>query len=533
MPITEWKPTPKQEEFLALPLTVKEGFYAGAVMAGKSDVLMMYPVCRGWLDIPQFKGLFLRRTMPELRNEIIPRSREYYTALGGKFNKQDSVWEFPSGALIFFGHCEHEDDVHKYDTAQWNYVAFDELTSFTEWQYIYITVERTRVPKNLAHLGLPAIVRSASNPGNVGHNWVKKRFIDPEPKGKKIIVGRGELKRIFIPATIDDNPYADEAYKKGLEGLPEAERKAKKYGDWSAYEGQVFSEFRERHFPSEPENALHVVDSFQIPDWWPKIVAIDWGYNPPAMTYVSYAAISPSSRVYFYREQHWQKTKISEWAPYVREYIDKEQPRIVKLCQSAAQERGQEHTIHQQIEEELQRTIELSGNRANSRIAGKALIHEYLRWNQVYIPEKDKPVYSDEKAQWLLRNKGINDYNDYLSLFAAEKIEENLPKLQIFGKECPLLINVIKAASHDKNNVEDVAEFAGDDPYDTLRYQLDSADTYFNEATNEFSKIQKQEKLVKQLEADRDWTTYYRNARRLESEQTIHPVMRFHRRRYV
>src|SRR5690242_5409957 len=104
-----WKPTAKQSEFLALPYSILEGFYAGAVGAGKSDVLLLYPIIHRFHTNPRFKGLFLRRTFPELKNEIIPRSTRFFRPLGGSYNKNDKVWEFPSGALIFFGHCENED----------------------------------------------------------------------------------------------------------------------------------------------------------------------------------------------------------------------------------------------------------------------------------------------------------------------------------------------------------------------------------------------------------------------------------------
>ena len=139
-----WKPTPKQQAFLSLPYSVKEAFYAGAVGAGKSDVLLLYPIIHRLHENPEFKGLFLRRTFPELKNEVIPRSKKIFRRLGATYNKNDKVWEFPCGALFFFGHCENEDDVHNYDSMQPNYVAFDELTSFTEWQYLYITLERCR-----------------------------------------------------------------------------------------------------------------------------------------------------------------------------------------------------------------------------------------------------------------------------------------------------------------------------------------------------------------------------------------------------
>ena len=232
--LNEWKPTPKQAEFLALPYEILEGFYAGAVNAGKTHVLLAYPLVHKFYERSNFKGLFLRRTFPELKNEVIPRSRQFFEPLGATYNKQDKCWTFPSGALFFFGHCEDEEDVHNYDSMQPNYVAFDELTSFTEWQYLYITLQRVRAAVGS---GLPAIVRSASNPGNIGHNWVRARFIDPCPEGFKVVQNKAGVKRIFIPATVKDNPYVSQQYLNQLESLPEAEKQAKLYGRWDAYEG--------------------------------------------------------------------------------------------------------------------------------------------------------------------------------------------------------------------------------------------------------------------------------------------------------
>jgi len=527
-----WKPTLKQERFLSIPFSVKEAFFAGAMYAGKSDVLLMYPIVHEWIKDSDFKGLFLRRTMTEHKEEIIPRSKNYYRPFGGVFNKNDAVWEFPSGALIFFGHCEHEDDVHKYDTVQWNYVAFDELTSFTEWQYLYITIERTR--RATKYSTIPAVVRSASNPGNIGHLWVKRRFIDPCPEGNSIIQGKGGLKRIFIPANVNDNPHADEQYKRELDALPEAERQAKKFGNWSAYEGQVFEEFRDRKYPDEPDNAIHTIEPFEIPEFWPKIIGMDWGFAPPAMTWVGYGAISPQKRIYIYREQSWQKVKIEEWAGYVRFYIEKENPRVIRLCRSASQDRGQEHTIQEQINSAIGKEVELSDNSHGSRIAGKMLLHEYFRWRQKYIPPKEIGQYNDEHSQWLLRNRPTKEYEDYLKSFVPSEPEANLPKVQIFFSEtspdrsCPLLINAIKSAVYDKTNPQDIAEFPGDDPLDGFRYLIDSVDRYFDESRSEFEKIQQREELVQKLQQNQDWTAFYRNMRQVEGSTGVQPVRRYH-----
>ena len=369
-------------------------------------------------------------------------------------------------------------------------------------------------------------------PGGIGHRFVKKRFVDPSPPPNdgKIIIGRGRVKRIYIHSTLADNPHIDPAYKASLEAIPnEAERRAKLHGDWDAYVGQVFDEFRDRHYPDEPENALHVIEEFDIPHWWPRIVIGDWGYA--AMTWIGFAAISPNKRLYCYRELHWIKTKIEEWAPTAKEFIDREQPKLVKFCKSAGQERGQEHTIQEQISDALGRQVELTNNNPGSRIAGKQLIHEYMRWTPKPIPTKvAELVYSEETAMWILRNKGMEDYKAYLGVFTPPEPEDNLPKLQIF-KDCKILIDAIKACSYDKKKVEDIAEFEGDDPIDGLRYIVDAAEQYFEVASAEFKKIQKQEELIRKLAATNDWTAFYRNMKMTEiGDIYSNPVSLYHRR---
>lgn len=536
-PLNRWEPTPKQTRFLELPFSILEGFYAGALMAGKSDVLLAYPILHRLHENPLFKGIYFRRTYKELEKEIIPRSYHFYRQLGGTFNKNSKVWEFPNrnhakspmgaGALMFFGHCENEDDVHNYDSMQISYCAFDELTSFTKWQYLYIALQRVRVP---SYSNLPAIVRSASNPGNIGHGWVRERFITPYPEGGKILVNENKLKRIFIPATIKDNPYVTDDYLKSLESLPEAEKQAKLYGNWDAYDGQVFEEFRDRHYPGEPPHAIHVIDDFDIPSWWPKIVSIDWGYAPPAMTYICYAAVSPDRRIYIYREQWFQKTKIEEWCALARPYLDRDQPRVVKMCKSAGQDRGQEHTILQQVSSALDRSVELTSNQPGSRIAGKMLLHEYFRWKPKFVPVQEIKEFDSEKASWIMRNRSIEEYQSYLRSFAVEtSTETNLPKAQIF-KSCPKLVEAIKNCIYDKTHVQDVAEFPGDDPYDTVRYLVDAADSFFSDAQSEMKIAKKRDDLT-QAYGNIDMTLFYKQARLAEKEQdTFQAVQRYSRR---
>jgi hypothetical protein len=548
-----WKPNRKQAEFLALPLTFKEGFYGGGAGSGKSDVLLMYGIVHKWYENPVFKQVFMRRTYPDLKREIVGRSREIYPRFGATFNQTDMVWTFPrpdqigsgfrnAGAQIFLGHCEYEKDVHQYDSMEITLFTPDELTNCTEYIYLYIAFERNRAPKDS---GLTAITRGAGMPGGIGHTFVKKRFVDPAPEGGVKIIGKGGNVRVYIHSTLEDNvDNIDPTYSKSLDGRPEAERRAKKFGDWSAYLGQVFDEFRDKKYPDEPENALHVIPPFEIPHWWPKYVVGDWGYR--ALCYIAFFAISPTGRIYLYRECGFQKVKIAEWGPEIKALIDADGIKNITFCQSAKQDRGQEHTIQQQIETELGRYIDLSGNVKGSRIAGKNLVHEYLRWKpKPIIPVSEMPVYNEAYAFWLQRNKSETDYINYMQLFEPPPVEDNIPRLQIFCCDalhaeghghpncCPLMIDSIKACNYGEavndKPAEDVEEFNGDDPYDTLRYGVDRAEAYFKTSAKEFEKVQAQEKLVRTLQQSNDWTSFYRNMRTVEAKSPIKAVRRFHR----
>src|SRR6266850_1832488 len=518
-----WKPISRpQERFLALPDTIKEGFFGGSAGPGKSEILMMYPIVREWFRHPKFKALFTRRTYKQLKLEILPRARQIYSAFGGKFNQSDMCWSFEQegGGLVFFGHIEHEKDVHNYDSMEINLYLPDELQQQTEYSYLYIGFERVRT----SYPELPAIIRGAGMPGDIGHSWTFKRFIKPNPKGGvKIVNAKSGNKRIFIFSTLKDNPRIDPEYAQSLEEMPEAEKKAKKYGDYNAYQGQVFGEFREIHYPTEPENAIHVIDNFDIPDWWPCICVIDWGFE--AWNYVTYTAISPSKRIYLYREQACKRTKIEMWGPLVKEFIDRENVKKVIVCKSAGQDRGVDHTVQSQIEEALGCSVQLSNNKPGSRVATKLLLHEYLRWELKPVPKIELPIFDMELSQWILRNYGDSGYADYMKKFKEPEPEINIPKLQIFkaspeGIPITMLQEAIKACNYPKSPdgipAEDVMEFDGDDPYDNIRYVVDSVERYFEEAEQEMKDLEKREALAKQFEINQDWNQLYMQARAME-----------------
>lgn len=531
MSVLEFKPHKKQEQFLSIPDTVSEALYGGAAGGGKSDILVMLPVLRRFHESPYFKGIIFRRTYPELESEIIARSKNWYPHFGGEYHEEKRRWTFPSGAIIRFGHCEHEKDIRKYDSDEYSYAAFDELTSFTEFQYRYFTASRmrTKITSNL-----PVIARSGTNPGNVGHKWVRERFVSPAPWGTIIKDSVTQLKRIFIQCLLKDNPHVDPGYLQRLMSLPEAERRAKLDGDWYTFEGQVFGDWRENRFPGEPDNALHVIPPFDIPDWWTRLLAVDWGFN--AFTIGLWGAISPNDRLYIYREYAEKGKRVVEWASEIGKLSGDEKFARAVLCRSAWQNRGEDELT---IAEKATKYSGIDFAPAdNDRVSGKLTLQEFLRWTPKPSRKNINGIFSSDTAQEIMRKKGLDAYKAYVSSFEPEEKEDNLPKLQVFPN-CSQFIQTIPLCIYDSKSSsgkpsEDVKEFDGDDPYDTGRYLCREAEKLFGELKAQGNHRQLISDTIEQFQKSQDYTSLHRRMEYLERVSTSpdpKPVRRFHRSR--
>ena len=210
------EPTPKQAEFLLLP--DREAFYGGAAGGGKSDALLMAAL--QYVEVPNYAAILFRRTFADLAlpGALMDRSQEWLSGTEARWNERDKTWTFPSGATISFGYLEHENHKYRYQSAEFQFIGFDELTQFTETQYRYLFSRLRRLEGSK----VPLRMRSASNPGGVGHEWVKQRFIV-------------EKNHLFVPAKLEDNPHLDrEEYVHSLMELDPVTRQQLLEGDWSA-----------------------------------------------------------------------------------------------------------------------------------------------------------------------------------------------------------------------------------------------------------------------------------------------------------
>ena len=281
-----------QTEFLSR--SEFEVLFGGSAGPGKTDCLVA-GLTRD-VENPNYRALLVRRTFPQLQ-EIIDRCWRLYSKLGAVYRSTEKRWQFPSGAIVDLGHMQHEDDKYNYQGKEYHRAGIDELTQFTETQYTYL-MSRLRTTDDRIR---PQIL-STTNPGGIGHYWVKERFVTITDHGHTYVDPKTGLSRVFVPAKIEDNPtlfLSDPAYLARLEALPEVERMRLRHGIWDAFSGQVFTELSQR---------LHGCDDFEIPPEWERFCVFDWGFAKPFS--VGWYAIDYDGVLYRYREWYGCKYEV-------------------------------------------------------------------------------------------------------------------------------------------------------------------------------------------------------------------------------
>lgn len=280
--------TKRQEQFVFAD--ADEVLYGGAAGGGKSFGQFLDAVIYAG-KYPGSRQIIFRRTFPELEQSIIRYFEGNLPRELFKYNASKHSGKFNNGSIIDFGYMDKEADVYRYQGAEYDVIRFDELTHFTEFMYIYMFSRlRGTAP-------FPRSIKSSTNPGGVGHTWVKERFIDPAPPDtvfegynkKGIYTGT----RIFIPAKVQDNAFLmenDEGYLRNLETLDDRNKKALLYGEWDLFDGQYFDNF---------EREIHVIDPLftkgNIPSDWQFYIAIDYGLDMLAALLVG---VAPGNKFY-------------------------------------------------------------------------------------------------------------------------------------------------------------------------------------------------------------------------------------------
>jgi phage terminase large subunit len=435
----------------------KYRLFGGAAGPGKSKALLMETVIQA-VNVPGVNTLLLRRTFPELEQTLLLYfRRDVPRELYKSYNESKHVVTWWNDSTTRFGYCARENDVYQYQGAEFLFIGIDELTLFTLRQWQFLT-SRNRCPVP----GTFPCMAAATNPGNIGHAWVKSLWIDRQAAGGMESPEQYDpADYAFIAAQVFDNPiYAnDEGYIKTLTALPTHLRRAFLDGDWDVFAGQYFDRF-------DPSSQAVRAEQIDWKPWWPRWISIDWGFEHPSAVYwhaslpvtsglptslvapigtdplglapganraagVTAASGENRGRVVTYREYVTHRTPPRQLA---REITDSSIARDGKLEKIDA--------------------IYLSPD-AFARRTDEASIAEQM--GDVFVAAglpRPVPADDDRVGGWMLM---------YQMLEASE---------WILTDNCIELIRTLPNLVRDPARIEDVQKMDGDDPADAARYGL-------------------------------------------------------------
>lgn len=268
---------------MAIESVATEILYGGAAGGGKSYLMRVAAIawCRA---ISGLQVYLFRRTNPDLLLNHLNGACSFYELLAPymqagtvSITAKPSKISFANGSNIHLCHCQNDNDMYNYQGAEIHVLMIDELTHFSESVYRFLRGRlRTgslTIPDK--YKGMFPRILCGSNPGGLGHSWVKQSFIDnATPMQIRLMTkDEGGLKRQFIPALLQDNPSQDAEYADRLSGLGSPDLVAAMLdGNWDIVAGAALEKLR---------RDKHMLRNFTVPDSWTKFTVIDWGTSKP------------------------------------------------------------------------------------------------------------------------------------------------------------------------------------------------------------------------------------------------------------
>jgi len=389
----------------------------GARGPGKSHAIFAQAALDDSQRVDNLKILFIRKTAisaKESFGDLIERILKNKVA----YDISNNVISFKNGSRILLGGFHSEDDIDKYVGVEYDVIVLEELNQLTEEKY-----EKLRGSLRTSKPNWRPRVYASFNPGGIGHNFVKSRFVLPH----RLLEEKATR---FIPATFDQNQYLNAEYIDYLKNLQGDLGRAWREGDFDLFAGQFFREWSER---------IHVCDPFAIPDTWMRFFAFDYGFNHPLS--LGWYATSPDGQVFKYRELYGSGMSYTQAA---EEFVSMTMPTenlLYGACDPALwAKKGERDDVLSGAEVFARRVGELTGKQPrlikaeNARVTGWGVVREYLR---PYLGEENKLT----------------------------------AKLQIFST-CSNTIRTAPEQMHDARVPEDMAKQDGDDCWDETRYAL-------------------------------------------------------------
>lgn len=438
-----WQPQPGPQTFL-LECPVFEVFFGGARGGGKTEGSVGDWLQHSGLYGEAAIGIFFRRKLVQLA-EVIARTKQVFPKLGGKYNEQQKTWTMPGGARLKFAYLERDSDAEEYQGHNYTRVYVEEVTNFPSPD----PINKLRATLR-SGAGVPCGMRLTGNPGGAGHNWVKRRYIDPNPRGFQLITDDTEIEidgvkrvvkldRVFIPSKISDNQLLmrnDPTYILRLKQSGSAALvKAWLEGNWDIIDGAFFDEW------DEGKHVLSAADFMKVikPDWL-RFRAFDWGSYRPFS--VGWYGVVPGNLIW--QDQLFHKGALIKY----REWYGSQGPN-----------KGLKMTADLVAQGVVARE---KGERIRYGIADPAI---YIRDGGPSIGE----TMSLHKCNW---RRADNKRKAGAEQLRQRLVGQEGRPMLYFLDACEDTIRTLPTLQHDEKDPEDVDTEGEDHAYDETRYAV-------------------------------------------------------------
>lgn len=358
--------------------------------------------------MPNMKFLYLRQTQKAASASFEDLVSRALQGIRHKANSEKIV--FGNGSRIIIGGFANDKDIDKYIGIEFDGMVIDEANQLSGKKRELLlgslrTSKENWVPR--AYL--------LTNPGGIGHEESKQRYIIPNRNGTETFTRR-------FHSSYQDNPFINPEYKTYLESLTGVMAKMWRDGDWDVFAGQAFPEF----MAEKDGKPWHVIRPFDIPEHWHKWRGIDWGFAAPMACYW-FARDPDSRRIYIYREL------------YQAGLTDPQQARRIN---------------------------EMTGDENIAKTFADPSM-----WTKRTTTDTATSTYDTYLANGVFLTKADNDHANKKrkmhSMLAV--LPDGLPGLQIFNR-CPNLIRTLPALQTDPDHPEDILDGQEEHGYDGTTY---------------------------------------------------------------
>lgn len=250
-----------------------------------------------------WRGVIFDREYKNL-DDLVSKSMRWFPAFkdGARFlsGKSDYRWVWPTGEELLFRVLKRDADYWGYHGQEFAFIGWNELTKFGTGSLFEammscnrtsfrpedypITDSKTGLQRMLPKI--PLEVMATCNPHGIGHNWVKKKFINAANPGQ---IFRTSV-RIFNPQTqkeedvvktqvhifgsYRENKFLSPEYVAELNLITDPnKKKAWLGGSWDIVAGGMFDDVWDTN--------VHKVKPFNIPVSWKIDRSFDWGSSKP------------------------------------------------------------------------------------------------------------------------------------------------------------------------------------------------------------------------------------------------------------